>query len=206
MRSWQFVLVILLAVCASVACDKSGEIESSQPAGSAIGPTIANLVSTTKQLSKASGGILRLSCDWSSPWIISTGTAYLIFVRSIQDTQASPTGVIGSGTASHTNPTAALPLPNIMTQAASTTDATTTTASQTSTASDSPAFFARFKDPLSIPLGIGTDRKEGVFSVEIPFPTADISDAPLGNQQMLLWILMNGVKTNSLALEVEFIP
>ena len=104
MRSWQFVLVILLAVCASVACDKSGEIESSQPAGSAIGPTIANLVSTTKQLSKASGGILRLSCDWSSPWIISTGTAYLIFVRSIQDTQASPTGVIGSGTASQTNP------------------------------------------------------------------------------------------------------
>ncbi len=201
MRSWRFVMLMLAVVLATVACDESGEVVYPEAPPSSVGPTLANLQAGTTTLSRRNGGILRLSCEWASPRAVTTGTAYVAFVRSLSDVLASPTGVIGSGTASTT-----VTATSTTTATSTATASDTSTASGTATASETAAFFARFETPIAVPLGIGTDQKQGYFSVEIPFPTADIADAPLGRQQMLLWMVINGVKTNSLAFEVEFTP
>ncbi|RCK78326.1 MAG: hypothetical protein OZSIB_1568 [Candidatus Ozemobacter sibiricus] len=202
MRSFLLVSVLLVVVCFTVACEKSGELTYPAGPGTAVGPTISRLIAANTVLSRANGGILRLSCAWTTPWPISTATAYVAFVRSLLDGQASPTGVVGSGTASD--------VASITTGAPAPTDGQTQTATTTATASDTvadpAAFFLRFQSPLVIPLGIGTDQLTGFFQLDIPFPKADISDAPLGKQQMLLWMMINGRQTNSLAFEVEFVP
>lgn len=198
MRNWSLVVFLLLAVLTTVACEKSGELESPIPPNSYVGPTISGLQTTTRQLSQKTGGILRLTCVWASPRVVSTATAYLTFVRSLQDPQASPTGVISSGTASSTASTAAAMTIPVEWRAQ--------TATNTASSTSSDAFFTRFQDPIRIPLGIGTDQKEGAFSAEIPFAIADIADAPLGTIQMLLWMMVNNVKTNSLAFEIEIVP
>lgn len=202
MRSWWFVLLMLVVVLTTAACDESGEVVYPEAPPSSVGPTLANLLAGTTTLSRTDGGILRLSCEWASPRAVTTGTAYIAFVRSLSDVLASPTGVIGSGTAT----TTVTATSTTSTATDTTTASGTSTASDTATASETAAFFARFATPIAVPLGIGTDQNQGFFSVEIPFPTADIADAPLGRQQMLLWMVINGAKTNSLAFEVEFTP
>ncbi len=201
MRSLSSVVLLLVVVCFSVACEKSGELTYPAGPGTAVGPTISHLTAANAVLSRTDGGILRLSCAWTTPWAVSTATAYVAFVRSLLDGQASPTGVIGSGTASD--------VASVTTGVPAHTDGQTQPATTTAIASDTvgnpAAFFLRFQSPLTIPLGIGTDQRAGFFQLDIPFPKADIGDAPLGKQQMLLWMMINGMKTNSLAFEVEFV-
>lgn len=199
-KRWVVAAVVCLGWAGLIGCDKSGEVDSVPVAGSSLSPTISNLVSTTLQLSKSKGGILRLSCRWASPNLVSTASAYLAFVQTLQNPVNEPTGVISSGTATTTasllyagGATRSMTAwPEILSQTAS------------STASSTAAFYARFKDPIVIPSNVGTSEKEGSWYAEITFPTADIGDAPVGKQLMLFWLVINGQKTNTLAFEIEF--
>jgi len=73
-------------------------------------------------------------------------------------------------------------------------------------ASDTTAFFAKYAEPIKIPTKIGTDELSGRWEVEIPFAPEDTSIAPLGVYQMIFYMEMNRLKTNTLAFEMTFIP
>jgi hypothetical protein len=141
---------------------------------------------------------MKLNCEWTSPAKVATATTKVAFVRTITIEKTEPVAVIGSGTAT----TTANLLWNLLPQTAT----STTTATSTCNASDTEAFFTRWEDPISIPTKIGTEELAGAFSVEIPFVPKDICDAPLGTQQMLIYMHVNGVKTNTLAFEITFVP
>ena len=201
------LLGVCCAACFVVGCDKSGELDTPPTAPSAVGPTIYSLVAQDTTLSRSSGGILTVSCKWTSPYKVATAAAYLAFVRSVKDIKTEPVGIIGTETASVSTSLRVLRFsgsgdglrPEVLFQTAS------ETASGTAdVASDTVAFYNRFQDPLVFSTGIGTEELEGAWGVEIPFTKNDIGDAPLGKQQMLLWMMVNGYKTNTLAFEIEF--
>ena len=58
---------------------------------------------------------------------------------------------------------------------------------------------------MVIPTTIGTIQQTGYWSVAIPFPSSIVGKATLGKQQMLLWMVLNERKTNTLAFEIQFI-
>lgn len=183
-------LTSLLIAFVLAGCDKTGQIESPLPPYSYVTPTIQNLEVVSTSISKATGGIMRLSCEWTSPSSVSTATAYLGFVRTIQDIVTEPVGVIASETASASSRlNGALTLTGLK---------------NLRTSAETEAFYLRFKDPISIPSKIGTDRQAGKWAAEIPFTPQDIYGAPLGVHQMLLYMSINGVKTNTLAFEMTF--
>lgn len=181
----KFVVVAVFALAwFLVGCDKTGQLEGPLPTYSYVTPTIQNLQVVATSISRTTGGIMRISCEWTSPSTVATATAYLGFVRTIQTTGTEPVGVIASDTATQTRNL----LPGLL-------DALS---------AEEEAFYLRFKDPISIPSKIGTDQQAGVWGAEIPFTSQDIFGAPLGVHQMILYMSINGMKTNTLSFEMTF--
>ncbi|KAF1080535.1 MAG: hypothetical protein GQF41_2945 [Candidatus Rifleibacterium amylolyticum] len=181
-------LTALLFAFFLAGCDKTGQIEDPLPPYSYVTPTIQSLQVVATSISKTTGGIMKLSCEWTSPSAVSTATAYLGFVRTIQDVVTEPVGVIASDTATKT---------------ASLLNSVNAT-SRFAVNAETEAFYQRFKDPIAIPTKIGTDNQAGQWAAEIPFTPQDIYGAPLGVHQMILYMSINGVKTNTLAFEMTF--
>ena len=89
-----FLLVLLVLGC-------SEGIESSSPVSvtSPLSPTISKLVVSGNTISKKSGGILKISCTWTSPEAVSSATGYLSYVQNLNASNSGATGIIGpSGT------------------------------------------------------------------------------------------------------------
>ncbi|MDD3146558.1 MAG: hypothetical protein PHD82_04595 [Candidatus Riflebacteria bacterium] len=191
------IIVGLFAALAVGCTDKSGAIEEPLPPWSYVTPTVQNLKTYATSISKCSGGILRLTCDWVSPNTVSTATAYVGFVRTIQDPKTEPIGVIASDVATISKDIRAG-------LAWQTTIATTTEIP--CVASDTEAFYAKFSVPISIPTRIGTDETAGQWGAEIPFAHNDIASAPLGVHQMIFYMYINHQKTNTLSFELTFVP
>jgi len=124
---------------------------------------------------------------------VSSISAYVGFVRTIQNPKTEPVGVIASGVASLSKNLRH----NLLWQ--------TTTATTTCTASDSTAFYSKFKDPIIVPTKIGTDQTAGQWAAQIPFAHEDIASAPLGVHQMIFYMYINYQKTNTLSFEVTFV-
>ena len=177
-------LTLLLLAFVLAGCDKTGQIEEPLPPWSYVTPTIQSLQIVATSISKTTGGIMKLSCEWTSPSVVSTATAYLGFVRTIQDVVTEPVGVIASETATPTRNLRPVDLASLN--------------------AETEAFYLRFKDPIAIPTTIGTDNHAGQWAAEIPFTPQDIYGAPLGVHQMILYMSINGVKTNTLAFEMTF--
>lgn len=189
-----FVVLLIFSIL-SFGCDSNdGALPDPVAPYSYVVPTIKNLKVTKTQVSRSTGGILKFTCEWTSPGQVSSAAAYLAFVRTIYNPVTGPIGVIGSSTATATASLRSYELRAVT----ATTTATCTT--------NLDAFYTRFKDPIYIPTKVGTDNLKGGWSVEVPFTSADVCDAPDGKQQMLFWIVMNGQKTNTLAFEMEFVP
>lgn len=189
-----FALIMLGAIFSGGCSEKTGALNDSVGPNvySYVNPTIANLQVVATSISKSTGGIVRLNCEWTTPGVVSTATAYLGFVRTIQDYVHEPVGVIGSDTATLTRN---LPM-NIA----------ALTASAPVDTSNPAAFYERFKNPIAIPTKIGTTQLSGLWSAEIPLPNEDIFYAPLGVHQMVFYMSINGVKTNTLSFEMTFVP
>jgi len=131
---------------------------------------------------------MKLNCEWISPVAVSTATAYLGFVRTIQDVVTEPVGVIASATATQTKSLLS----------------SSTSGFKAALSAETEAFYQRFKTPIAIPTRVGTDQWAGNWGAEIPFTPQDIYGAPLGVHQMILYMSINGVKTNTLAFEMTF--
>lgn len=181
-------LTTLLFALLLVGCDKTGQIKEPLPPFSYVTPTIQELRILATVISKTTGGIMKLNCEWISPAVVSTATAYLGFVRTIQNTVTEPVGVIASATATQTK--------SLLSANAS--------GLKSSLSAETEAFYQRFKNPIAIPTRIGTDQRAGKWGAEIPFTPQDIYGAPLGVHQMILYMSINGVKTNTLAFEMTF--
>ncbi len=191
MKKYLFVIILVLAVFAGGCDGKTGALEDPVAPHSYVAPTISDLQVTASSISKCAGGIMRLNCEWTSPSVVSTATAYLSFVKSIQNVISEPVGVIAS------DPT----------KISSNITAETLVASDPAClTSDAAAFYLRFKEPISIPTKVGTSELAGMWSAEIPLPKEDIITAPLGVHQMVFYMSINGVKTNTLSFEMTFVP
>ena len=187
------LLVAVLALTAIGCSEKSGALKEPLPPWSYITPTVQNLKVTSTSISRCEGGILDLTCEWTSPNVVSSISAYVGFVRTIQNPKTEPVGVIASGVASLSKNLRH----NLLWQ--------TTTATTTCTASDSTAFYSKFKDPIIVPTKIGTDQTAGQWAAKIPFAHEDIASAPLGVHQMIFYMYINYQKTNTLSFEVTFV-
>jgi hypothetical protein len=181
------LLIIALTVVFAGCSEKTGILPEPVPEPTYVTPTIYDLQVQNNSISKCGGGIMTLSCTWSSPYKVSTATAYLGFVKTIKNPSTEPIGVIGSQTTEV--------LAGMRGQVA--TDCN---------ASDTAAFFTKYAEPIKIPTKIGTNELSGRWEVEIPFAPEDTSIAPLGVYQMIFYMEMNRLKTNTLAFEMTFIP
>ncbi len=197
-KKFLVLFVGVLAALAGGCTDKSGAIEEPLPPWSYVTPTVQNLKTYATSISKCSGGILRLTCDWVSPGTVSTATAYVGFVRTIQDSKTEPIGVIASDVATVSK--------DIRAGLAWQTTVATTTTTTSCVASDTEAFYTKFQVPISIPTRIGTDENAGQWGAEIPFAHDDIASAPLGVHQMIFYMYINQQKTNTLSFELTFVP
>ncbi len=189
------LLFAIIAAFAAGCTEKSGAIEDPLPPFSHITPTVQNLKTFATSISRCSGGILRLTSEWTSPSAVSTATAYIGFVRTILDSRTEPIGIIASDVATISKDIRA----NLVWQ-------TTTTATSTCNASETADFYARFATPIPVPTKIGTDENGGLWGAEIPFAHADIASAPLGVHQMIFYMYINNQKTNTLSFELTFVP
>ena len=186
-------LILLIAALSFGCSDKTGILPEALPEPSYVTATISNLQVENTNISKCGGGILTLSCNWKSPFKVSTATAYLGFVKTIKNPITEPVGVIGSGTDEVANNL----LNSIRLQTATNTECL---------ASDTKAFFERYAEPIAIPTKIGTNDLGGRWEVDIPFAPEDTSIAPLGVYQMIFYMKLNHRKTNTLAFELTFTP
>ncbi len=190
------IVLLLLIVSTSWLCgcsEKTGALKDPLPPFSYVTPTISNLAVVASSVSKCSGGIVRLTCEWTTPNAVATATAYLGFVKSIQNTVTEPVGVIGSDVATISRNIVFAMQPQ-------------TASDPACIASDSAAFYERFRQPNAIPTKGGTSELAGMWSAEIPLPREDIISAPLGVHQMVFYMSINGIKTNTLSFEMTFVP
>jgi hypothetical protein len=185
-----FIFILLLALVAIGCDDETGILSDPLAAPSYVGPTISNIQVQNTVISRCGGGIMRITCDWTSPYQVSTATAFLGFVKTIKNPVTEPIGVIGTQT-QVLNYRAAIRYQ---------------VASDACPASDTAAFFQRYAEPIEIPTRIGTDDRAGRWEVDIPFAPEDTSMAPLGVYQMILYMKINHVKTNTLSFEMTFVP
>ena len=165
----------LLACLILVACDEG---KGTSPAVSYLNPSISDLTVSGNTITNTDGGILTLTCGWTNPDAVYSAAAYLAYSTTLTDTSNGPTGVLASGTA--------------------------TAAARIGTAIRS-GFQQEFATPLVIPTAISSTDVEGYWSVQIPFPASVTADAPIGKSQMLLWMVFNNRKSNTLAFEIEFV-
>jgi len=94
-----FFLFVVLNI---LGCDEGHGLEITPITPAILSPSINTLTVSGGTISKATGGILKLSCKWTSSEKISTATAYLAYVASLSDPLSGPTGIISSGTSSAT--------------------------------------------------------------------------------------------------------
>lgn len=192
------LLFAIIATFAAGCTEKSGAIEDPLPPYSHITPTVQNLKTYSTSISRCSGGILRMTSEWTSPAAVSTATAYIGFVRTILDSKTEPIGIIASDVATVSKDIRA----NLLWQ----TNTTATTTVTVCNASETADFYARFATPIPIPTKIGTDENGGLWGAEIPFAHEDIASAPLGVNQMIFYMYINNQKTNTLSFELTFVP
>ena len=222
-------LLIIVALGLANGCNEGKEASSPVAPVWSLSPTLSQLSVSGNSLSQLEGGILKLSCRWTSSEVVTSATAYLAFVEELNSPTLGPQGIISSDTtASATTATVSLlVLPVTITQqtvattttATTTTTTTTTTATSTATTTTTTAtttstttpgtasaapwlFSSSFDNPLAISTGIATRELSGLWTVEIPFPASAIASATPGKQQMLLWMIINQKKTNTLAFEI----
>ena len=222
------IAFITAYIVITTGCGKSGAIEDPV---SYLTPSIQNLQTKSTNIAKCTGGILSFTCDWTSPQVVSSANAYLSFVKTIDLPITEPIGVIGSAaemivssstravvsdgiTAVMTND----PIPfdfgslrlakfNYASTTRSVNSAITSTASETVNDPIATAdFYRKYAEPILIPVRINTNETAGQFFAQIPFTTGDIASAPLGVHQMMLYMKINGCKTNTLSFELTFVP
>jgi len=193
------LIVVITALAASGCTEKTGAIEDPVAPWypSYVTPTVSNLKAYATSISRCSGGILRLTCDWTSPGVVSTITAYIGFVRTIQNPKTEPIGIIASEVATLSKDIRLSLLGQI---------ATTTATTTACVASDTEAFYRKFQDPIKVVTKIATNETAGQWGAEIPFAHDDIASAPLGVHQMIFYMEVNHHKTNTQAFELTFVP
>lgn len=222
------IAFITAYIVITTGCGKSGAIEDPV---SYLTPSIQNLQTKSTNIAKCTGGILSFTCDWTSPQVVSSANAYLSFVRTIDLPLTEPIGVIGSAaemivssssravisegiTAVMTNDPIPFDFGSSLRLAkfnyastSRTISNTTTTASETVNDPIATAdFYRKYAEPILIPVRINTNETAGQFFAQIPFTTGDIASAPLGVHQMMLYMKINGCKTNTLSFELTFVP
>lgn len=199
----------------TIGCGKSGEVEE-EP--SFITPSIQNLQTQSTNIAKCTGGILSFTCDWMSPEKVNSANAYLSFVKTIDLPVTEPIGIIGSAAEMIISQSANAVMSNqviafddtVFARMATTGNSTNTSAEIASDSINTPEaiadFYRRYAEPILIPVRINTNEIAGQFYAQIPFTTNDIASAPLGVHQMLVYMKINGYKTNTLAFELTFVP
>ncbi|MBQ2591835.1 MAG: hypothetical protein II567_00965 [Candidatus Riflebacteria bacterium] len=222
-----FIMFITAYIVITTGCGKSGEVDDPV---SYLTPSIQNLQTKSTNIAKCTGGILSFTCDWTSPQVVSSANAYLSFVKTIDLPITEPIGVIGSASemivSSSTRAVVSDESMAIMTNdpipfdfgsmrlakfnyasTSRTISNTTTTASETVNDPIATAdFYRKYSEPILIPVRINTNETAGQFFAQIPFTTGDIASAPLGVHQMMLYMKINGCKTNTLSFELTFVP
>ncbi|HEY9070844.1 MAG TPA: hypothetical protein VIV61_11365 [Candidatus Ozemobacteraceae bacterium] len=177
------MLAVLAVACSLVAtlfstgCDDEGSPVSASTGGTTstwFYPTIASLTVSGNTIKRADGGILTLSCQWMTATPIHLATGIVALASTVAD--PGPIGIVSSGTA---------------------------TASIRADLRGA-SFLEEFSRPIEIPTSVGSATTKGTWRVQLPFPVATVSSAPLGKHQMLLWMLIDGSRSNSLAFEIEF--
>ncbi|MBP7633854.1 hypothetical protein KBA41_06765 [Candidatus Ozemobacteraceae bacterium] len=169
------VTVCLITTLFSTGCDDQGTPVSSGTTGGTpwFYPTIASLTVSGNSIDQAEGGILTLSCAWVTATPIAAATGVVALASTVAN--PGPTGIVSSGTAS----------------------------ASFRASVHGAGFFDEFATPLEIPTSIGEASTEGIWQVQLPFPVATVASATIGKHQMLIWMLIDGYKTNSLAFELE---
>ncbi len=222
-----FIMFITAYIVITTGCGKSGEVDDPV---SYLTPSIQNLQTKSTNIAKCTGGILSFTCDWTSPQVVSSANAYLSFVKTIDLPITEPIGVIGSASemivSSSTRAVVSDESMAIMTNdpipfdfgsmrlakfnyasTSRTISNTNTTASETVNDPIATAdFYRKYSEPILIPVRINTNETAGQFFAQIPFTTGDIASAPLGVHQMMLYMKINGCKTNTLSFELTFVP
>ena len=221
-----FIMFITAYIVITTGCGKSGEVDDPV---SYLTPSIQNLQTKSTNIAKCTGGILSFTCDWTSPQVVSSANAYLSFVKTIDLPITEPIGVIGSASMIVSSSTRAVvsdesmaimtndPIPFDFgsmrlakfnyASTSRTISNTTTTASETVNDPIATAdFYRKYSEPILIPVRINTNETAGQFFAQIPFTTGDIASAPLGVHQMMLYMKINGYKTNTLSFELTFVP
>ncbi len=220
-------MFITAYIVITTGCGKSGEVDDPV---SYLTPSIQNLQTKSTNIAKCTGGILSFTCDWTSPQVVSSANAYLSFVKTIDLPITEPIGVIGSASemivSSSTRAVVSDESMAIMTNdpipfdfgsmrlakfnyasTSRTISNTNTTASETVNDPIATAdFYRKYSEPILIPVRINTNETAGQFFAQIPFTTGDIASAPLGVHQMMLYMKINGCKTNTLSFELTFVP
>ena len=214
------VIFLTLFVIVTNGCGKSGALE--EPI-SYITPSIQNLQTKSTNIAKCTGGILAFTCDWTSPEVVNSAKAYLSFVKTIDLPITEPIGVIGSATemvvdksfrAVMTNEVipfdfSVLRLATKFNYASTSRTISNNTTNASETVNDPLAiadFYRKYSEPILIPVKINTNETSGQFYAQIPFTINDIASAPLGVHQMMLYMNINGYKTNTLSFELTFVP
>lgn len=217
-----YIFILIVNILIIIGCEKSGELPNSLNLNqSFVVPTISNLSISNNVLARSKGGIIKISCKWCSPNEVASSWVNIVFVKSIFDGLASYSGVIDIlSSDAATIPTITTSTTSIFTYNNSNADwnvlnenfnssSQVATLSNvqlaTDTQSNPNAFYSRFSRVLTFPVEIGTDKHEGILSLDLPFPKLDIIDAPLGNHIFVLWMVINGRKTNSLAFEIKIV-
>ncbi|HOT26542.1 MAG TPA: hypothetical protein PLU72_00040 [Candidatus Ozemobacteraceae bacterium] len=170
-----FIAACLVATLLSTGCNDQGTPLSAGTAGGTpwFYPTIASLTVTGNSIKQADGGILTLSCSWVTATPIAAATGVVALASTVAN--PGPTGIVSSGTAS----------------------------ASFRASVRGAGFFDEFASPLEIPTSLGAASTEGIWQVQLPFPVATVASATVGKHQMLLWMIIDGYKTNSLAFELE---
>ena len=222
------ITFITAVIVFTTGCGKSGALEAPL---SFVTPSIQNLQTKSTNIAKCTGGILSFTCDWTSPSVVNSANAYLSFVKTIDLPITEPIGVIGSAAemiiSSSSRAVVSEEITALMTNdpipfdfgslrlatkfnyasTSRTISNTTTTASETVNDPIATAdFYRKYAEPILIPVRINTNETAGQFFAQIPFTTGDIASAPLGVHQMMLYMKINGCKTNTLSFELTFVP
>jgi hypothetical protein len=119
-------------------CNEGSELTSPVSPVWSLSPTLASLTVSGNTISRAEGGILKLSCRWTNSEAVTSATAYLAFVEELNSPTLGPQGIISSDTtASSTVATTVknLGIPySLLWQTTTTATTTTATSSATTTA------------------------------------------------------------------------
>ena len=188
-------------------CGKSGAIDDPLPEASYQTPSIQNLNTKNTNIAKCTGGILSFTCDYISPWQVTSANAYLSFVRTIDKTVTEPIGIIGSASSMIIDNSVRASFSNApISSRMANTKANELASDTVNDPMATEDFYRKYAEPILIPVRIASDETAGQFYAQIPFTTGDIASAPLGVHQMMVYLKINNYKTNTLSFELTFVP